>query len=352
MVRRVLGDVLPPTHARTMVAPKVRSSYQTDSVARVEAEGLPLAGVVRSAIQLVEFNLRDQCNKNPLSAYHQDGFPLRLKEVSASRRFYKPSSQDFHMDSSVVDPELAGSVARDYRVEPRVVKSLEEVSRFTLATLSTQDHLLATISSLLSSIRQVNGDMDVPAEEKVGVVAQICSSVTQLLDSVGTCVVDLAKSSATTLGQATLIRRESILHRIGGLSSGLSQELRQAPLLWPSEHQVVGDQPHYLFRGRAAGIEEDRRKEAQRMSLESMAQGQRKRPQSRQEFVQPKRSRMENAPRPAQGPARQESYGGRGGYSGRNYRGTSRGKSGSGAPRRGPSFSSSSQPPRVVKKRF
>ncbi len=68
------------------------------------------------------------------------------------------------MDSSVVDPELAGNAARDFRVEQKVVKSIEDVSRFTLTTLSTQDHLLATISSLLNSIHQVNGDMEVTAE--------------------------------------------------------------------------------------------------------------------------------------------------------------------------------------------
>ncbi len=107
------------------------------------------------------------------------------------------------MDSSVVDPELSGTVARDLRVERRVVKNIEEISRFALATLSTQDHMLATISSLLKSVRQVNHDTEVPAEEKVGVIEEICNSTTQLLDSVGTCVVDLAKSTATTLGQTT-----------------------------------------------------------------------------------------------------------------------------------------------------
>ncbi len=34
MVKRVLGDALPPTHVEPMVAPRVRSSYQTDRVAR------------------------------------------------------------------------------------------------------------------------------------------------------------------------------------------------------------------------------------------------------------------------------------------------------------------------------
>ncbi len=71
------------------------------------------------------------------------------------------------MDGSVVDPELAGTATRDLRVEQRVVKNYEELSRFSLATLSTQDHLLATISKLLNSVRQVNGDIEVPAEEKV-----------------------------------------------------------------------------------------------------------------------------------------------------------------------------------------
>ncbi len=62
---------------------------------------------------------------------------MKLKEVSASRRYYRPSSVDFLMDSSVVDSELAGNTARDLRVEHRVVKSIEDVSRFSLATLST-----------------------------------------------------------------------------------------------------------------------------------------------------------------------------------------------------------------------
>ncbi len=71
------------------------------------------------------------------------------------------------MEISVVDPELAGNAARDLRVEQKIVKTIEDVSKFTLATLSTQDHLLATISSLLNSIRQANTVMEVPAEEKV-----------------------------------------------------------------------------------------------------------------------------------------------------------------------------------------
>ncbi len=168
MVKRVLGDALPQAHVKAMVAPRVCLSYQTDRVARAESEGLPLAGVVRSAIQLVEFNIRHQCSRVPYGSYRHDGFPLKLKEVSASRRYYKPSSADFLMDSSVVDPELSGTASRDLRVEHRVVKNIEDVSRFSLATLSTQDHLLATISSLLKSVRQVNHDVEVPAEEKIG----------------------------------------------------------------------------------------------------------------------------------------------------------------------------------------
>ncbi len=82
LVRRVLGDVLPQAHVQTMVAPRVRSSYQTDRVTKVEAEGLPLAGVVRSAIQLMEYNIRDQCSKVPCGSYRHDGFPLKLKEIN------------------------------------------------------------------------------------------------------------------------------------------------------------------------------------------------------------------------------------------------------------------------------
>ncbi len=55
--QELLEGVSWEAHVKTMVAPRVRSSYQTDRVAWVEVEGLPLAGVVRSAIQLVEYNI-------------------------------------------------------------------------------------------------------------------------------------------------------------------------------------------------------------------------------------------------------------------------------------------------------
>ncbi len=138
-----------------------------------------------------------------------------------------------------------------------------------------------------------------------------------------------------------MIRRESVLRQVGGLSSSLSQELCEAPLLWPSERQVIGDQSQYLFRGIAAKIGEDRRKEAQCISFESMAQGQRKRPPPRQEtYSQPKGPKVDTFSRPAQV---QATYGGRGSSGGRGSRGVSRGRSGSGNARRGVS-STSAQP--------
>ncbi len=92
-----------------------------------------------------------------------------------------------------------------------MVKNIEDISRFSLTALSNQDHLLAMKSSLLKSVWKVNQDVEVPSEEKIRVIEQICDSATQLLDSVGTCVVDLAKSTATTLGQTTMVRRENVL---------------------------------------------------------------------------------------------------------------------------------------------
>ncbi len=151
-----------------------------------------------------------------------------------------------------------------------------------------------------------------------------------------------------------MIRRESVLRQVSGLSSSLSQELREAPLLWPGERQVIGDQPQYLFRGKAQKIGEDRRKEAERLSFESMAQGQRKRPPPRQEgYSQPKRPRVDFV-RTVQAQTRQPTYGGRGSSGGRGAQGVSRGRSGTGNARHGfPSSSSSSaQPSRVGRKRF
>ncbi len=101
-------------------------------------------------------------------------------------------SADFQYDISVVDPELSGLAGRELWVEHWVVKSMEEFSRLSLAALSTQDHLLATISSIVHSIKDINHDMEVPAVEKARVIASICDSATQLLDSVGTCVCDMA----------------------------------------------------------------------------------------------------------------------------------------------------------------
>ncbi len=184
------------------------------------------------------------------------------------------------------------------------------------------------------------------------VVTQVCDSTAQLLDSVGTCVCDLAKSSATLLGQVTLIRRENILRQVRGLSSDLSQELREAPLLWPTEQEVVGDQHHLLFRGKAVKMAEDRRLEAQRLSFESMAQSQRKRSTPRQDQPQPKRQRSDPYIRsePEQPRRAQASYGGCGGRGGSGGAGgKSLGRSGGGSSRRG---TYNTQPSKGVKKRF
>ncbi len=60
MVKRVLGDSLPQAPVKAKLTPKVRSSYQSAMVVKDEVIGLPLADVVRQAIQLVEYNVREQ----------------------------------------------------------------------------------------------------------------------------------------------------------------------------------------------------------------------------------------------------------------------------------------------------
>ncbi len=64
MVMRV---TIPQAPTKTMAAPRVRWSYQSDRVAKEEDVGLPLAEVVRSAVQLVEYNLKEQCQRAPVS---------------------------------------------------------------------------------------------------------------------------------------------------------------------------------------------------------------------------------------------------------------------------------------------
>ncbi len=108
MVKRVLGDTIPQAQVKTKVAPRVRSSYQADRVVKEEVEGLPLAGVIRSAVQLVEFNIREQCLKTPYGSYRNNRFPLKLREASSSRRYYRPMSTDFQYDTSMVDPDWIG----------------------------------------------------------------------------------------------------------------------------------------------------------------------------------------------------------------------------------------------------
>ncbi len=103
-------------------------------------------------------------------------------------------------------------------------------------------------------------------------------------------------------------------------------------------------------RPRPSKIEEDRWKEAQQLSFESMAQSQRKRPPPRPEsYTQHKRPRVDTYVQPAQEQSRRGRYGRRGGSGGRGSRGVSGGRSGTGNTRRG---SFSTQPSRVVKKRF
>ncbi len=55
-------------------------------------------------------------------SYRADGFPLKLREVTVSRRYYRLSSTDFHFDTSVVDPDLSGSVGREPHVDSRVLR--------------------------------------------------------------------------------------------------------------------------------------------------------------------------------------------------------------------------------------
>ncbi len=70
-------------------------------------------------------------------------------------------------------------------MDSRVLKNIEEVSRFSLAALSTQDHLLATISAIVKSVADLTRDADVQPEVRDRVVTQVFDSTAQLLDSVG-----------------------------------------------------------------------------------------------------------------------------------------------------------------------
>ncbi len=53
-------------------------------------------------------------------------------------------------------------------------------------------------------------------------------------------------------------------------SREFAKELCEAPLIWPSEKAMVNDQHHFLFRGLATKIKENRRKEVQILSLERL----------------------------------------------------------------------------------
>ncbi len=79
-------------------------------------------------------------------------------------------------------------------------------------------------------------------------------------------------------------------------SREFAKELCEAPLFWPSEKDVINDQHHFLFRGLATKIKEDRQKEVHILSLERLTRQDcvQKCPSPRSEYRPPlKRQRLE-----------------------------------------------------------
>ncbi len=66
--------------------------------------------------------------------------------------------------------------------------------------VTPQEHLVSTINSMITTNKQVNKDSSTPSKERVSMIDSICDSSTNILDSVGFCVCDLAESAANRVG--------------------------------------------------------------------------------------------------------------------------------------------------------
>ncbi len=72
--------------------------------------------------------------------------------------------------------------------------------------VTSQEHLISTINSMITTNKQVNKDSLTHSKERVSMIDSICDSSTNILDSVDFCVCDLVELAANWVGQIMLIR--------------------------------------------------------------------------------------------------------------------------------------------------
>ena len=262
LVHLILGDKIPEVNNEKKRT-KTRTMYQTEIVPEELKSSFPISSVVRSAMDRAHDNMLEQLPKNAINN-KCDGFPLKERTMSSNKKFYAPRSVDFHLEQATIDPQLAPRIKQNnVSIDSKVIRSLDEGYRLSLAAQSTQEYFLAAIHKLVMSIDDMNNSNH-PENAKSSYYTAAVQKCVSLMESVGRSQTDVADCSALGLTQLQVIRRDMLLKQLNIASPELVEELRSQPVVWSDDVEVKDDQHRLIFRGKTDQIDEYQKKEADR----------------------------------------------------------------------------------------
>lgn len=180
-----------------------------------ESVALPLSVGARSSLSVAKFYMDRELHRNPLG--NVEGFTLSSTRLGKAKGFYKVASSDFALEQPKLGDFLQGELGSTQiiGVSPRLSKSLEEHLRLAIAANSLSEWLLATVSSLLDGAREAvaattEGDLD----RLKGDLGTSLATVSDLLSSVGSGLLDSTQATALALGELSVARRDSVVKKL------------------------------------------------------------------------------------------------------------------------------------------
>ena len=274
LVREILGEKVPVSVDTREANLRVTSLLSRhDGGKDLHSDRLPLAAVVRSALQVTSDTMRTATVEFPTGPkIATDGCPLTVKALKGTAKFYQVSSPDFKLSAATVPRNLALEQPKATVVlSLKTAKSLEEHSRLGLACASTSEWLLAAVSSILHGCQQSADSVESLGELRASLATALTSSL-DLLSSAGRSVQDGTMAIAAGLGELSLARRDSCLRSssLTVASEDFREKLRNAPIVSPHEPAELPpvDAASDLFGGLISGLREDRQVEASSRSTD------------------------------------------------------------------------------------
>ncbi len=261
LVREVLGEKVP----RVAEAPRgpTLSSLLCSTPSVAESVALPLSVGARSSLSVAKFYMDRELHRNPLG--NVEGFTLSSTRLGKAKGFYKVASSDFALEQPKLGDFLQGELGSTQiiGVSPRLSKSLEEHLRLAIAANSLSEWLLATVSSLLDGAREAvaattEGDLD----RLKGDLGTSLATVSDLLSSVGSGLLDSTQATALALGELSVARRDSVVKKLNHVSKGLKEKLRVLPIVEEKEPSSPSSMADSLLPNLQALVSEDRERES------------------------------------------------------------------------------------------